>query len=343
MSGKRIEYIDIAKGIGIILVIIGHVVWGGYYPMPGARTISNFIYSFHMPLFFVISGLCIKDSKKNDKKTLKRMAKYYLVPYGVWTVLYLFAFELSAFIQNKASYISLENGIFVHAITICGIAPLWFLLALFIAEIIVLAIKTVLRDRRRITLFIFLLASLSIVTSIWYNTFEDINLITRNCLIGICRIFPTTLFVFIGYIIKDKMLEYVSWTWKKRGVILMALMVFQIVLCFGWNDAIDVHVFKLANPWLYFVKSLNGTFIVLLISQGIHSKTLSVLGGKTKELMILHYPPFYWTGALKFLLNKIFEPNILGLVIISSITMIGCVLTDRVMSKWNVWKRIIGK
>ena len=40
---KRIEWIDIARGIGIILVILGHI---------GIGKIGKFIYSFHIPLFF---------------------------------------------------------------------------------------------------------------------------------------------------------------------------------------------------------------------------------------------------------------------------------------------------
>lgn len=45
---QKKNYIDIAKGIGIILVILGH---------SGVNSeIKDFIYGFHMPLFFVISG-----------------------------------------------------------------------------------------------------------------------------------------------------------------------------------------------------------------------------------------------------------------------------------------------
>lgn len=50
---ERIEYIDIAKGIGILLVIAGHLF---AYRGP----ISRWIFSFHMPLFFILSGICYK-------------------------------------------------------------------------------------------------------------------------------------------------------------------------------------------------------------------------------------------------------------------------------------------
>lgn len=58
---RRIEYIDTLKGIAIILVVMGHVVqfiWGDRYG--SNQIIFIIIYSFHMPLFFFLSGLCTK-------------------------------------------------------------------------------------------------------------------------------------------------------------------------------------------------------------------------------------------------------------------------------------------
>ena len=54
MPKSRIAWIDIAKAIAIFAMIEGHVVaYGGY-----AR---NLIYSFHMPLFFILTGFTIKE------------------------------------------------------------------------------------------------------------------------------------------------------------------------------------------------------------------------------------------------------------------------------------------
>lgn len=51
---KRVESVTIAKAIGIILMVVGHSGLGGY-PI-------RFIYLFHMPLFFFLSGYCFKES-----------------------------------------------------------------------------------------------------------------------------------------------------------------------------------------------------------------------------------------------------------------------------------------
>lgn len=121
------------------------------------------------------------------------------------------------------------------------------------------------------------------------------------------------------------------------------LLFIQIAICLQWNEEIDVHVFHLANPWLYFVKSLNGTAIIILLAQMIHLKLLVFIGGKTKELMILHYPPFYYTVILRFLLGKVFNPNIVGLVVITVVTIVCCLTIDKMMGRLKIWKIVMGR
>ena len=52
-TSNREPWIDFAKGITLLLVIIGHTVSG---------VLSGAIYSFHMPLFFILSGITAKLS-----------------------------------------------------------------------------------------------------------------------------------------------------------------------------------------------------------------------------------------------------------------------------------------
>lgn len=67
---QRIEWIDIAKGIAILLVIIGHTVKFGSLS-------RNIIFSFHMPLFFILSGYTFRPA--TDAKTFfKHLRKNFL-------------------------------------------------------------------------------------------------------------------------------------------------------------------------------------------------------------------------------------------------------------------------
>ena len=187
-----------------------------------------------------------------------------------------------------------------------------------------------------------LLSLLTIGTSFWYDSLTDLNLVLRNYLMGLLRVFPSTFFVVLGYGIKDKIKQWVELKIGIRIIILIVLVCLQAVMCFFCNDSIDVQVFRLGTQWFYFPKAIVGTFAVLLLSQMIHGKWLVYLGNKTKELMILHYPPFYWTVVLRFILGKIFQPNIIGGLIITAVTVVGCVAIDWIMNRFKIWNFVMG-
>lgn len=71
VKSPRIGWVDLAKGIAILLVIFGHSIGGGN---KAEAVLRGVIFSFHMPLFFILSCLTFKPSNDgNDflKKTEK--------------------------------------------------------------------------------------------------------------------------------------------------------------------------------------------------------------------------------------------------------------------------------
>lgn len=73
-TGGRIENIDVAKALGLFLVIIGHSVAKGFLRGP--------IFAFHMPLFFIVSGMTYRFSRNGQEffQKIKGAAKKLLVP-----------------------------------------------------------------------------------------------------------------------------------------------------------------------------------------------------------------------------------------------------------------------
>lgn len=69
---QRKTYIDMAKGVGILLVIFGHA-------MTGENKIVSWQCTFFMPMFFMCSGLCY-----SKPRTLNENAKKILTPYYIW-------------------------------------------------------------------------------------------------------------------------------------------------------------------------------------------------------------------------------------------------------------------
>ncbi len=76
---KRLEWVDIAKGIGIFLMVMGHS------GIP--RFIHDCIYSFHMPFFFILSGYFFLTEKYTFVELINRKVKTILLPYFVFSVM----------------------------------------------------------------------------------------------------------------------------------------------------------------------------------------------------------------------------------------------------------------
>jgi fucose 4-O-acetylase-like acetyltransferase len=98
----RLEWVDCAKGIGIVLVVVGHVWHGLFQAGLGARDgFEHFqvdlIYAFHMPLFFFLSGLFIERSaQKGTGKFVRDKLATIAWPYVIWTFLHWSAKKLMA-------------------------------------------------------------------------------------------------------------------------------------------------------------------------------------------------------------------------------------------------------
>lgn len=73
---QRLEFIDASKALAILLVIVGHCYWKSSLSIA-----TPAIYSFHMPLFFIISGMFIKAL--SIKESLLKYSKNYLKSYFV--------------------------------------------------------------------------------------------------------------------------------------------------------------------------------------------------------------------------------------------------------------------
>lgn len=84
---QRDVTIDIAKGVAILFVVVGHLLQ--YNTIDGSSGICfNWIYSFHMPLFMLLSGYVAafsRDKIKDFRSFVSRKAMQLLLPYALWS------------------------------------------------------------------------------------------------------------------------------------------------------------------------------------------------------------------------------------------------------------------
>lgn len=143
---NRSDWVDYAKCIGIILVVYGHVARGVYnagiaIPENIFHWVDSVIYTFHMPLFFFLSGLFFLSTFQKVGGLRLSLSKVDTVfyPYIVWSLLQGFIeATLSSYTNGTVSYAE------VFQLLVEPRAQFWFLYALFLIFIVSAILFTVL-------------------------------------------------------------------------------------------------------------------------------------------------------------------------------------------------------
>lgn len=125
MTTKRIEYIDEIRGLAIILVVVGHLIQ--FNGVSTNNPVFEFIYSFHMPLFFAISGYITQKvtqitSFKQYILFVKKKIIALIIPLLAWSLLvtpFFLAEQWNAIGWNEVRQVIVSPG-------------LWFLKMLFV-------------------------------------------------------------------------------------------------------------------------------------------------------------------------------------------------------------------
>ncbi|MEM0951539.1 MAG: acyltransferase [Cyanobacteria bacterium P01_H01_bin.74] len=137
MSQDRVAWVDLGKAIGIILVVFGHT-WRG---LQGAGLIENqslysaidaAVYLFHMPLFFLLSGIFFEKSIKKhgvQESFIKRIYSL-LFPLVIWSYISATVSYFTISLTNRSDFSVMD-------IILYPFPPkdiFWFLWALFLIQ-----------------------------------------------------------------------------------------------------------------------------------------------------------------------------------------------------------------
>lgn len=150
MSKQRQLDFDVARGVAIILVVFGHAFIGAmnvHGDPPITRFVVLLLYTFHMALFFLISGALAPSGGKPDINRLgRRLSLRIVYPYILWTlILWLSHYLANDYTNNPAGMIGIANFLWAP------IDVMWFLYVLFF---ITIALTFMSRLDRRVKLAI---------------------------------------------------------------------------------------------------------------------------------------------------------------------------------------------
>ena len=134
-SSNRIEYIDLAKGICILLVVLDHIANEGYFSA-GDYPLNEIFEQMRMPLYFMLSGLFFKDYAGGIREFLLRKTNRILIPY----LFFIFLLRGGSWlVRNYTGFAS--SGADIDGIW----GPLWFLRCLFFMNVIFAVVYYALR------------------------------------------------------------------------------------------------------------------------------------------------------------------------------------------------------
>lgn len=301
MNQKRLDYLDMVKGVGIFFVALGHVE---YISTP----LRVWISSFHMPLFFIVSGLlmAIKNEPNADfKASVIRKFKGIIIPY-IW-------FSLSYFIIDIFNLYIIKNidrRTFImdtiSSVTFYGMSVLWFLPALFLASIGFLYLKNYFSDKI-VPILLIVIAMICYLIQLRFmnplsDSYTDSILITS--LINFVRVFlrASIGMSFLGYayyiyILITKFLPDFNdnSSLKNRliqlliGVVMLAVNIYLSTV----NEAVDMHYIILNNVPLYYIGAFLGCFGIILICKNIPSIKLVTYFGRNSLIVMACHVNFY--------------------------------------------------
>ena len=278
-ENKRIEYLDIAKGIGLITVVFGHL-----FKYQG--TVSNIIFSFHMPLFFFISGYCF-NPKKNDnfEKFFIKKLKSLIVPYIIFCLIGLFiSFIVPSWRVSLSKYSIIEVFFNTQPETL-HVGQTWFLVCLFWVEILAFWIyKYLIKNRGIICIFIVMLV---LGISGYYSGRIGSQLfIYGRFPFKLDSALTALVFYFSGYFFRKVPIKFRRLENLLIGCILFLVNCYIAINYLGW---VNICALIYNNPIFYYICALLGSISIFLISISIQKMYwLSYLGKHSLILFSLH-------------------------------------------------------
>lgn len=307
---KRIAYLDMAKGVGIVLMVAGHLI-GSLQSIdnkPYFAPAYQWIASFHMPLFFIISGILLNITREEEKEMgqiVCRKARTLLLPYASFSLIYFVINVWTCIFYPELLKFSELWKFFIYSVTFRGVSVMWFLPALFLGEVCFLWCRKRLRDgalTAAISVLGFFLMFFSPLLR--FEGWESglVMMTFGSLLHTVMRGLFSAVFLLIGYyaarLITDggkrdgaentgrSYPEKTPWGGCFAEFLLgIVLLVSGGVLCFQ-NGSVDLNYMVFDNFILYMICACAGSFGVILLCRHMPSLRLLVFFG-TNSLVIM--------------------------------------------------------
>ena len=291
---QRIDWIDALKGLAILLVVFGHCVddsiSSNTFPVYAfnLQILHDFIYSFHMPLFFAISGFVFYLSKSYRK--FKYKVWDFTVVYVIWSFLmWLSKYFMAKDINNPVTILDLLSIVYKP------IMIYWYLFVLIFMYIIASLLKWYKVDN-----VLLIGAAVVAVCSKLLNL--DIGIVNAI-------LYYEYFFLAGGYCYNNDLLTKI----KKKHILVFSVLLFLVY--FGYLYYLDNTLFMVINKFI--IANFTSLVLFYLVAHMKPNKLFILFGTYTLQIYVMHC--FFTAGlrvAFKHLaISNIYLYFVLGIIL----------------------------
>lgn len=288
---ERITYLDIAKGISILLVMVSHSCG---FPFETGKYFT----AFYIQSFFIVSGLTYK--RRTVKENVLRRVKGIILPYFMYNIIIVVINIVLGEIENIKLLVETIAGILYsrycyYPIDYVGVnryylsignSPLWFLTAMFVSSCIFYILVECINERR-------------IYLYIWSIVLIVLTIILKQLPIllpwSIDTAFMGALFMLIGYYGKNIFIKGMKW--KELLIVLLIYLT-----CSYYNDGINISIRLYGNHGIISILAVcaigvTGTLLCIWLAKAVVSISLirnifTYIGKNTIVLLAFHVTIF---------------------------------------------------
>lgn len=287
-DNKRFLWLDIAKGVTILLTIIGHSI--------GSGRIKVLIYSFHMPLFFVLAGYTFKKTTDltEIKEKIRKDAARLILPYMLVCCIRII---IEVLFYNKGIHETIAKYLTAYVLGYgnpymgqVSVGVVWFLLALFWSKVAYRFVLLYVKQYRQ--MFILMMG----FASVWIG---QIIRLPQN----FDLIFVNMIFMEAGYLLKEYEAQIRQEIMQGVGVVFFFIWTVYMHLCNG-KVRLDLSLRKFDKYTLGILIAILASLCIIQFCRAIESWKISegaaFLGKHTLALLCVHQ----FDGLIKTLWNK---------------------------------------
>lgn len=338
---NRVVWVDIAKGLGIVLVIAGHLFRSDSYA-------SALIFSFHMPLFFFLAGVVEHDCNLKFSEYLKKGLKGLILP---WCIFYMIGLAVTLCIPAWFAGFDISltpAAIYTMSAENVHVGQIWFLACLFNVKILFYIFNRVIIRSKHVPYIIFSLMVITIAQKFLeefgfiFLPYQLLPFRLGDALIGL-------LFFTIGYAYKNYKDEP-----SQRVNFLTFLICLALVLASPYNGHVNIASMYLAQDYFFYIFAFAGIYLTVLIAKYIekcswgyqNKRLLQYMGRNSLYMFALHSFGLYLWAYLVSLYRKDkiipmhnmrYRDCLVGIFFVLAFTLLVTFLYKRVVRMKEKW------